>query len=195
MRELNKKVFFKRKQNSPEHVRELKRQAFIGKKKENPNHTKKINNNRQKKKKKREIRAHNFTSMNFLLVRKLSTGFFNSMKNISAIEDIITAHPADAFIRLQLDLCVSSIIFGYFKNLVTIAPNRLNCKDFTVFTFITRYTYRYGANEQIMSVLLRNKLDSFFPNRPFLGPFLLQGLFSFMHVAWHDIFSLSDHFP
>ena len=59
------------------------------------------------------------------------------MENISAIEDIITAHPADAFIRLQLDLCVSSIIFGYFKNLVTIAPNRLNCKDFTVFTFIT----------------------------------------------------------
>ena len=55
----------------------------------------------------------------------------------SAIEDIITAHPADAFIRLQLNLCVSSIIFGYFKNLVTIAPNRLNCKDFTVFTFIT----------------------------------------------------------
>ena len=46
-----------------------------------------------------------------------------------------------------------------------------------------------------MSVLLRNKLDSFFSNRPFLGPFLLQGLFSFMHVAWHDIFSLSDHFP
>ena len=68
--------------------------------------------------------------------------FVYSMEHISAIEDIITAHPADAFIRLQLDLCVSSIIFGYFKNLVTIAPNRLNCKDFTVFTFITRYTYR-----------------------------------------------------
>ena len=68
--------------------------------------------------------------------------FVYSMENISAIEDIITAHPADAFIRLQLDLCVSSIVFGYFKNLVTIAPNRLNCKDFTVFTFITRYTYR-----------------------------------------------------
>ena len=45
-----------------------------------------------------------------------------------------------------------------------------------------------------MSVLLRNKIP-FFPNRPFLGPFLLQGLFSFMRVAWHDIFSLSDHFP
>ena len=38
-------------------------------------------------------------------------------------------------------------------------------------------------------------LIPFFPNRPFLGPFLLQGLFSFMHVAWNDIFSLSDHFP
>ena len=94
-------------------------------------------------KKEREIRADNFTSMNFLLLRKLSTGLiFYSMENISAIEDIITAHPTDAFIRLQLDLCVSSIIFGYFKNLVTIAPNRLNCKDFTVFTFITRYIYR-----------------------------------------------------
>ena len=34
-----------------------------------------------------------------------------------------------------------------------------------------------------MSVLLRNKIP-FSPNRPFLGPFLLQGLFSFMHVAW-----------
>ena len=77
VRELNKKVFFKRKQNNPEHVRELKRQAFIRKKKENPNHTKRINNNGKKE---REIRADNFTSMNFLLLRKLSTGFFTLWK-------------------------------------------------------------------------------------------------------------------
>ena len=50
VRNMNKKAFFKRKQNNPEHVRELERQAFIRKKKENPNHIKKINNNVQKRK-------------------------------------------------------------------------------------------------------------------------------------------------
>ena len=139
VRELNKKVLFKTKQNNPERVRELKRQAFIRKKKENPNHTKKINNNGQKRKR---DQSRQFYFHELFATKEVSNWIFYSMENISAIEDIITAHPADAFIRLQLDLCVSSIIFGYFKNLVTIAPNRLNCKDFTVFTFITRYTYR-----------------------------------------------------
>ena len=139
VRELNKKVFFKRKQNNPEHVRELKRQAFIRKKKENPNHTKKINNNGQKRKR---DQSRQFYFHELFATKEVINWIFYSMENISAIEDTITAHPADAFIRLQLELCVNSIIFGYFKNLVTIAPNRLNCKDFTVFTFVTRYTYR-----------------------------------------------------
>ena len=139
VRELNKKVFFKRKQNNPEHVRELKRRAFIRKKKENPNHTKKINNNGQKRKR---DQSRQFYFHELFATKEVINWIFYSMENISAIEDIITAHPADAFIRLQLDLCVNSIIFGYFKNFVTIAPNRLNCKDFTVFTFVTRYTYR-----------------------------------------------------